>query len=144
MKTKKIQLKAELKDFGQQKTISIFVGDAESQQLALLLLLLREKLVDTIEIMLDNFVVYLKLNDENRSICSLFNLTKKSFKGSISMNTLEYAIYFLLKYFRDEMAPVEHIDLDFEYDNDSIITLVIKVHAYNEISQEEMNKLLGL
>jgi hypothetical protein len=143
--SKRIPLTAELKDYGQQKAVNLSLSSSESDRLVLLLLLLRERLADSIEIALDNFSIYLKCTDNGIvSKCTLFDPNKKCFKGSINMDSLEYAIYFLLEYFRDGLAETDHIDLDFEYDKASEVTLVIKVDSHKTISEEEMNKLLGL
>ena len=60
------------------------------------------------------------------------------------MNSLEYAIYYLLKYFRDEIGEAKHIDLDFDYRKESIITLTIKADLFKEYSSKELNDILGL
>ncbi len=145
MKSKKIQLKAEIEDFGLQKSITLLVNTAQSKELVIPLLLLREGLVDSLELILDNLSICLKLDNKgNRSLCGFFNIPKKTFRATISMNSLEFAIFYLLKYIRDEIGEVDHIDLDFEYENERIVTIIIKVDSYKEISAEEMNKLLGL
>ncbi|MDX2048320.1 MAG: hypothetical protein SFU87_16135 [Chitinophagaceae bacterium] len=145
MKSKKIQAKAEIKDFGIQKVITFWVDPNLSKEMVILLLLLRERLVNSLDLIFDNFSIYLKQNNnENKSVCNLFNNNKKIFKGAISINSLEFAISYLLKYYRDEMAEVEHIDLDFDYEKNTIVTLIIKTNLFKDISSDEMNKLLGL
>ncbi len=145
MKSKKISLKADVGDYGIQKTITVSVNSASARELIILLSLLRERLTDTLEILLENFSLYLQVNkDENRSVCSFFNMAMGSFKGALSINSIEFALYFLLEYYRDELGGAEHIDLDLDYEKDSIVTLTIKVDAFKEISGEEMNKLLGV
>lgn len=142
---KDIDIEAEIHDFDLQKAISVSVNSNSLQDLLIPLIILRESLVDIIEIALNNFSILLKHNrEDNISVCSSFSVDNRNFKASISTNSLEFGIYYLLKYYRDTAAEMDHIDLDFEYINDSVITLVIKANESKEISPSEMNKLLGL
>jgi hypothetical protein len=145
MKSKKLPLKADARDYGIQKAVVLTFNCLTAKDMIILFMLLKEDLVDSIEILLDNFSLYLrKSNKDNKSVCSIFNIQKKTIKASISFNSLEFVIFFLLKYYRDEMGEVEHIDLDFEFNKDEIVTLTIKVDSFKGISAEEMNRLLGL
>ena len=144
MKTNKIDILAELKDFDFQKTISFSLNYLQVKDTCLLAILLNEKLIDTLEICLDNISIFLQLSKDNESIYSLYNINKKVFKAMISKNSLEYMIHFFLKYYRDEIAEAEHIDIDFESKDKDLVTLTIKVESFKEYSSEEMNKLLGI
>lgn len=145
MKSQKIHLKAEIKDFKLHKVIVLMIDSDRTKDILIPFFLLKEKLTNSIEILLDNLSIYLT-HDPKRDIsaCSVLDLKSKVFKASISMDLLDFAITYFLKYYRDELAEVEHIDLDFDYKNESIVTLVLKVDQYRELSSDEMNKLLGL
>jgi hypothetical protein len=145
MKSKKLPLKADTKDYGIQKTVVLTLNGLTAKDMIILFMLLKEDLADSIEILLDNFSLYLRKSiKRNKSVCSIFNIEKKTLKASISLNSLEFAIFFLLKYCRDETGEVEHIDLDLEFNKGEIVTLTIKVDSFKEIFTEEMNRLLRI
>lgn len=72
---------------------------------------------------------------------------KDKFKVSLSFNDLQYIASFLLKYYRDTVAPVDHIhiDVDKSIGLESAGTVTISVENSAEpISEDETKKLLGL
>ena len=144
MKTEKIAIKVESKDYGHQKVIKIAIDDSTSQQLCILFLLLKEALVDTLELNFLNFSIFLNLQKKNSSYFSTVDLKKNIFKGTISLNSLEYILSFLLKYYRDGFAEAEHIDVDFANKGGEEVTLTIKCDSYKEYSSDEVKKILGL
>jgi hypothetical protein len=130
------------KDFDSQIVMSIYIDSTMAAELSMQLMLLRERLVSSIELKFDNATIFLKASENNLSKCSLFNAKEKIFKANISINTLEYFMYFLLKYYRDGIAEVQHLDLDFEYNDDKEITLTVIAKNHIVHSKEAMNKLL--
>jgi hypothetical protein len=136
--------KIEIKQFKRQFTLTILLDEDELiTKLMLSLILLREGLANNLEIKFSNMIYHLSINhNQTDSICLIIDPNVRNFKGKIAMNALEYAIFYLLKYYRDGIAESEHIDLDFEQ-NDTIVTLTFKIKMYNEYSQDEINKLIG-
>lgn len=144
MKTLFINKNIEIRRFEGQQTITILLDNEQSKNEVLLLILLKEKLVEKIEIKFNNLTIYLSINNnETKSTCSFINFNEQKFKGKISMNLLEYAICYLLKYFRDGIAESEHIDLDFDH-KDFIVTLILKIKEFKEYSADEITKLIDL
>jgi hypothetical protein len=144
MKIVKIKTEAQLKDYEFQKVISVLIDYIQTKEVCLSIILLNERLVDNIEISFDNISIFLKLSSDNESRFSTFDSKKGIFKGTVSKNSLEYIIHFLLKYYRDQFGEAEHIDVDFVNEQNSIVTLTVKVASFKEYSFEEMNKLLGM
>ncbi|MCC6745759.1 MAG: hypothetical protein IT175_18000 [Acidobacteria bacterium] len=77
---------------------------------------------------------------------SLASLDPSASKVSLTQNDLDYIQHFFLKYFRDGVADVDHIDLDVVSDTDSQqSTITFKVpDSIGPVSAEEARKRLGL
>jgi len=65
---------------------------------------------------------------------------------SLTHNDLDYILHFFLKYFRDGVADVDHIDLDVVSDSDSQqSTIKFQVRdSIGPVSAKEAKKRLGL
>jgi hypothetical protein len=145
MITRKIQVETKAFEYAAQKTIRLLVNASNIKELSMPLVLLKERLADALEISCDGFTFYLRMDlKRNESICTLFDIRKEMFKGSISAVSLEFLLFFLLKYYRDDTAGVDHIDLDFKYEKNVVVTLTVQVENATSISADEVNKLLNL
>jgi hypothetical protein len=142
MLSRKIDLIVEFKDYGEQKVVAVMVYWSNICELSTLLVLLREELVTVLEIAFRNFTLFLRLSKDESSVCSLLDLRKRIMEAAISLNSLGYLLYFLLRYYRDGTGPVDHVDLDFDFENEPIVTWTVKVDAFNTMSPEEINKLM--
>jgi|GEM_PF-2128394 len=144
MISKRVQLQASIHEEKLEPSIVISVNGDTVRDISLLFILLKEELTESIELILNNITLYLSINkDTVYSSCSYFDVKKKKFKGLISMNMLKYMVLFLLKYYRDEVDEVDHIDLDFQYGNDREVTLTLKLDSFSAMSVDEANKLIG-
>jgi hypothetical protein len=144
MKSKQLNTEVAFADYDEQIVLSIRVGIDLSKEISLLLVLLREDLEDGLELKFENYTLFIKKSPDNTSKCLSINRKKGVFKGLLSMNALEYLLYFLLKYYRDGSAESEHIDIDFELTDNSILTLTVKAEENRYYSSEEMKRMLGL
>jgi hypothetical protein len=142
MRTSTIKSIVLLKNFGTQLVIDITIDLPVAIELCAQLSILREDIIEVIEIKFDNFRILLKKTSSDVSKCNLCDFKDGVFKGEISMNMLEYFLFFLLKYYKDGIAEAQHIDLDFVYD-DTEVTLTINVKNYLMHSQAQINKFLG-
>ena len=144
MVTKIIEKNIDFKDFNQQKTFKIKVDESTSQELTMILLLLREDLAKSVEIKFNNFNFYISLlKKSNLSLYDKLDERNKIFKCQISLNSLEYLLYFLLKYYRDRIGESNHVDIDFLQGKEEC-TLTVECEKFKEYSPEEINKLLGI
>ena len=144
MTQKTIDAKIVKRDFSIQKTFTLKLNLEKAQQMYLSLSLLKEQLVDTLEINFVNYKFFLKSNSRGSSTCNSLNERDSILKLSLSSNLLEYAMIFLLKYYRDGVGESEHIDLDFEYEENMEVTLTIQIDNYFEHSTDTLNELMGL
>lgn len=144
MKTKKILIDIGYADYGQQKVIKVPLNFSTSQQICMTLILLKEKLIDSIEFKFNNFLIFLKYEKSQFSKYSNFNSEHKSFNGAISKNHIEHVIFFLLKYFRDNIGEAEHIDIDFESPNKEEVTIMFICKDFKVYSPEEIKKMLDI
>lgn len=143
MKTKQIFLNVDIDSHDQQKVIKINFDRASCQEICLMLCLLREKLVNTIELKFNNFSLFLGIQNGNQSFYSILDLQKGTFKAAISLNSLEYALYFLLKYYRDGVGEADHIDIDFQNRGGDECTLIFKCDEFTEYTSEEIVKKIN-
>ena len=60
-------------------------------------------------------------------------------KAAISMNELEYVLYYLLRFYRDDIASAEHIDIDFDFDKGVEVTLVLIADVYKLTDWKDAN-----
>jgi hypothetical protein len=132
MKTKKIPIPIEYKDFCAQKVIQIQLNSTNSKELCMMFLLLKEKLVRLIELKFNEFNIYLQIQKGNQSEYDLFNKAQDILKGRIAPNDLDYILSFLLKYYRDEVGEADHIDVDFKNTVGEEITLTFKCDRFEE------------
>jgi hypothetical protein len=142
MKTLVVKSIVILKNFGTQLTIDTTLDLTVVAELCALLSILREDIVDVIEIQFKNFKIILKKTSKDFSKCNLCDFKGGIFKGEISMSMLEYLLFFLLKYYKDGIAEAQHIDLDFAYEQTEV-TLTINAKNYILHSPEQIKKLLG-
>ncbi|MBK7635507.1 MAG: hypothetical protein IPJ13_15450 [Saprospiraceae bacterium] len=103
--------------------------------------LLKENLVEVIDIRFENFSIVLKISGDNYSYSESMN--KNVFKGLISIHNLEYILQYILKFYRDDIAEVEHIDIDFLSSNGKEYTWTIFCNEYIEYTEEEIRRMLG-
>lgn len=130
-------------DFDSQIQLKLAVNYSVCKELIPGLFLLRENLLPVLNLDFNNFTLLLCLNDRNESVCTMYDSKNKKAKMAISMNALEYFLYFLLKFYRDRSAESEHIDIDFNYEKNTDLTLTIQADIYTDLSPEAMNKLMG-
>lgn len=139
----KIQTNVVVKEFDEQVVLTIKVNSLSARDLCLQLLLLREKLIESLELSFQNFLIVVSLSI-NENSCKKLNIHQKVGTFSISVKTLEYWIYFLLKYYRDGKAEARHIDVDFVSSNGVEITITSQVDEYFEYADGEYKKMLDL
>lgn len=139
---KRINLQAKFECFENQSTVVISLDYTQAKDVCLLFILLNEKLIDNLELKLDNSSLYFQLTDEKFSVCRFYDSKSRIFKSLISKDSLEYIIHFLLKYYRDEIGEAEHIDIDFENQNKELTTLIIKSKYYMEYTNAEIQNLI--
>lgn len=137
---REISAKTRYKDFDSQKSLTVYLDYSLSKELSLNLMTLYQGLVSELEIEISNYSILLKLNNKKQSRCLSFN--DKRAELSISRDSLELMINFLLKYYRDNIGEVKHIDLDFEISSQVEFTLTIELDKFKMISNKEMKKLL--
>jgi len=145
MKKKEIPIIVDFKDFGQQKALKFNVNSIIAKEFCMMFFLLKENLVKKIELKLKNYIFFVETEqdiDIKESFC-VIDQNEKVFKGTLSANSLDFVIHFLLKYFRDEIGEAEHIDVDFKNQNGGEVTLTIKCDIYREFSSAEIIDLLG-
>lgn len=142
MKKQNISGSVQTNDFGKQKQIKINIDNSNVFDLCMTLVLLKECLVDKIELNFKNFTFILKNYQDNYSVYDQLDLIKGHFKGAISSNALEYIIYFLLKYYRDGFSETQHIDIDFINGKREECTLTFMCGKFYEYSEQEIKKIL--
>ena len=118
--------------------------DNISSQLMLSFVLLKEELAEIIEFSIGGISIFLKINKGNHSLCSFYNLQEKVFRFSISINELEFCLFYLLKYYRDGVADVSHVDLDFKFSDEMTLTWTIEIDSFKQQSIEEIHKILNI
>ena len=131
-------------EYDSQKVLKLQVDLDSVQEVLLELILLSESLKNVAELKFAGYTLYLSKSYEAGSKCNQIDQKKKTAKFSISDNLLETAIHFLLKYYRDKIGEVDHIDLDFCYLGDQLVTLAICAPNANIISPEQLDNILGV
>jgi hypothetical protein len=134
MVTKEIQFSSivTIKEFQEQKVLKINASSFSiAKDLIISLILLNENLIDLAALHFTNCSIYLKLN-EKISSCNSFN--SKAIKLTISKNSLEFFMFYLLKYYRDDISEVSHIDIDFLFNDKEAVTWTIEIDNFNEYS----------
>jgi hypothetical protein len=128
------------REFSDQIQVKIKVDHSDCPLLISSLLLAREKLQEVLILQFGNCIFSLKLSSSKSSVCVKYS--KEKIELLISNNSIGYIISYLLRFFRDSVAPSEHIDIDFEYLENKEFTLTIETDNFVLHDQETMNKFL--
>jgi hypothetical protein len=104
--------------------------------------LLKEGLVNAIGLEFNNFLLILKPSQDNYSYLDSLEIKDNVFKGRISVVSIEYILYFILKYYRDGIAETEHIDIDFINAKGNELTLTINCADFKEYTNEEIRRMI--
>lgn len=136
IKKAEYNLESNLTDFESQFVCAIKVNHTLVGKIIPDLFLLKEGLVETLSVKLVDCVLFLQKSKDIESRCTEMNLDAMKFRLFISNNTLEYLLFYLLKYYRDFQAESEHIDIDFQNEMKEF-TLTIHSEMYLEYAFKE-------
>jgi len=139
---KKVKTEARIRKFEEQIVIEIKLSDEVVSDLSMMLMLLREDLVNSLDIQFSNLNARFTNRKGNFSVVRTIELEEKRVECEISRNGIDYILFFLLKYYRDGLGEAQHIDLDFKMNNSSICTFTFICDKFIEITGEELRKLL--
>ena len=145
MKTIEIDKKIDAFLFENQIPLEIVIDEFLCKELICGLLLIRECLDDVLHLKFSNFSFFLKLGTGSGSTTTLISLKDEVFKGLISMNNLEYALYYLLKYYRDGIGEADHIDIDIDFIglDKQEVTITLTVNNYKDYTSKQAREMLG-
>jgi len=87
--------------------------------------LLKEGLSNSLRMQFNNYLLVLTKTSDKYSSFENLSSIEKVFKGVISINELEYLLYYLLKIYRDGFAETEHIDIIFASSDNVEIMLTV-------------------
>lgn len=144
MKQVKINREISISEFEGLVQLKISCDQEIGSELCMILFLLKEGLTDTINVQFKNFSIILKLSDDRYSYFESVNLKEKMFNGRISIDTIEYILYYILKSYRDGIAEAEHIDVYFSDANRERFVFTLSYERFHEHSSDEVKKLLDL
>lgn len=142
MKQIKINTEIKINLLKGQTQIKFKLDHLVSLEMTIALVILKEGLVNSIGLKFDNFLLILKPSQDNYSYFESLELKSSIFKGKISNVSIEYILYFILKYYRDGIADTEHVDVDFINSIGNELTLTINCDDYQEHTNDEIRRLL--
>ncbi len=144
MAVRQVDLRAsvDVREFMEQLQIKVHLNRTIYFDLCMAFLLLKENLVDDIGLRFDNFFILLRKTMHNHSKYEAVDFNRRSFKGCISIHGIDYALHYILKFYRDGIAESEHIDIDFLNDAGKELTLTIACGEYQEYSEDEILRML--
>jgi hypothetical protein len=144
----KLPISIEIKEYTNQKVLKIDFGNQPITDWCLSLCLLKENLIDSIVISNNLFSVEIQKDKQipapNRAQVAW---TSDSKMISITETELDYWVAFFLKYHRDGIAVVDHIDVEISpaHLGDKETNIMLKVaNALPPISAQEARQRLGL
>ena len=148
-KTLSLALKLRLKRYDDQVVVDMLVESSAVAGWCLGLMLLKEQLITALLIQPDSGKKSHTCRLEvlpSRQMRSQAILDSDTVRISLSINNLEYILSFFLKYFRDGIADVDHIDLEADSpDGEDVITITLKVpDSIEPVSPGEARRRLGL
>ncbi len=144
MKQVNINREVSINDFATEVQLKLSCDREIGSELCMILFLLKERLTGAINVQFKNFSIILKLSDDRYSHFESINLKEKIFKGRISIDTIDYILYYILKFYRDEIAEAEHIDVYFSDANKEKFVFTLSYEHFHEYSNDEIKKLLDL
>jgi hypothetical protein len=128
-----------------QDVLKVDFGVSVQNEWCLDLVLLREGLVDQLELS-DLKRTYSLSIAQSKSEHSAITWKKKSASLALDVNRLDYLISYFLKFFRDGVAEVDHIDLETRSvsgeNKEAYVTFAVS-KATPSITGNELRKLLG-
>jgi hypothetical protein len=142
MKIVELTARVDAQKTGKDVGIKLEIEREIGIELCMALLLLKESLSDAIELKFQNFSLIFRLSGNQYSYCESIDVQKSVFKGRIALNAVDYVMHYILKFYRDEIAEAEHIDLAFESDKGLECTWIIKCKRYRELSADEVKRIL--
>lgn len=123
---KAIPAKTEYADFGSQIALHVLLNEASSKDLCLALVLLKDRLVDKLDLIFEAFSLRLVIGEELHSYCQNLRPEHQDAEILIAPKAVQLLIRYLLKYYRDGFAEVDHVDIDFDYQDQRGFTIVFK------------------
>jgi hypothetical protein len=123
---KVIPAKTEYADFGSQIALHVLLNEASSKELCLVLILLKDRLVDGLDLIFEAFSLRLVMGEETRSYCQNLQPEHQDAEILIAPKAVQLRIRYLLKYHRDGFAEVDHVDIDFDYQDQREFTITFK------------------
>lgn len=141
-----LPLRLHLTRYQGQTVLSIEIGRESVAEWCLGLCLLKEGLISILLVQEVEARGMLEVQLGTQRTRSLASLDPSASKMSLTHNDLDYILHFFLKYFRDGVADVDHIDLDVVSDSDSQqSTIKFQVRdSIGPVSAKEAKKRLGL
>jgi hypothetical protein len=132
-----------------QVAIEILIDSVSLQEWCLGLCLLKEGLMESFAVREASGTRGIEINivPQDKNDPSLLLGLSKTIRAGVTLNSLEYVQYFFLKYYRDGVAEVDHLDLEgvLASEEHEEVYLTFKVpDSAPPISEEELKRRLEL
>ena len=130
-----------------EQLVEIDFGSVSPDRMVAELLLLSERLIEGLTIRREGSKHRVRIRRSDTKGCAVASWREDSLEIGLSDREIGSWLSFFLKYYRDGMAEVDHIDIEASSAREGIppIDIVLKVaHAQPPLSAEEARRRLGL